>query len=182
MMIYYNSRELSDNLNVNLSKWKRWVREFLPPDPLGGLQSGYARQFNLKEAFRVFLGGYLVSALKFTIPEARQILTDLDNWLKSEGFYALRPQYESQMFGNGQVLRIYIFCGADKGFVYIIQRIKKNEILEQDGSRLERYDQSFISTQKNQLFTEAIAGGRILYIQTLYLNYFLANVLPNAKK
>ena len=182
MMIYYNSRDLSDNLNVNLSKWKRWVREFLPPDPLGGLQSGYARQFNLKEAFRVFLGGYLVSVLKFTIPEARQILKDLDNWLKSEGFYALRPQCDSQTFGNGQVLRIYIFCGADKRFDYIIHRIKKTEILEQNGSLLERYDQSFISTQKKQHFTEAIAGGRILYIQTLYLNYFLANVMPNTKK
>ena len=182
MMIYYNSRDLSDNLNVNLSKWKRWVREFLPPDPLGGLQSGYARQFNLKEAFRVFLGGYLVSVLKFTIPEARQILKDLDNWLKLEGFYALRPQCDSQTFGNGQVLRIYIFCGADKRFDYIIHRIKKTEILEQNGSLLERYDQSFISTQKKQHFTEAIAGGRILYIQTLYLNYFLANVMPNTKK
>ena len=81
MIKFYTNQELSRKLNISLARWKRWSREFLPPDPLGGLQSGYARQYNPDEAFAVLLGGYLVGDLKFTIPEARQILHDLHNWL-----------------------------------------------------------------------------------------------------
>ena len=44
---------------------------FYRPIPLGGLRTGYARQFSYKEAFCVFLAGYLVSALKFSVPEAK---------------------------------------------------------------------------------------------------------------
>ncbi len=71
-----------------MAKWKRWSREFLPPDPLGGLQSGVARQFSVDEALTVFTGGYLVSELKYGIPAARQIWTDLHPCLKQIGFFA----------------------------------------------------------------------------------------------
>jgi hypothetical protein len=87
MLKFYTNRDLSRGLKINLAKWKRWSRDFLPPDPLGGLQSGYARQYNPDEAFKVFMGGYLVGELKFTIPEARQILQDLHAWLVEYGFY-----------------------------------------------------------------------------------------------
>lgn len=87
MLKYYTNKDLSSKLGINLAKWKRWSREFLPPDPLGGLQSGYARQYNPDEAFKVFMGGYLVSGLKFTIPEAKQILEDLHSWMVEFGFY-----------------------------------------------------------------------------------------------
>lgn len=91
-MIYFNSRYLSERLDINLAKWKRWVREFLPPDPLGGLQSGYARQFNLKEAFRVYLGGQLIGTLRFSIHETRHLLDELEPVLKAQGFYTLYPK------------------------------------------------------------------------------------------
>ena len=87
MLKFYTNKDLSQILGINLAKWKRWSRDFLPPDPLGGLQSGYARQYNPDEAFKVFLGGYLVSELKFTIPQAKQILQDLNDWLVEYGFY-----------------------------------------------------------------------------------------------
>lgn len=106
-MIYFNSRYLSDQLSVNLAKWKRWTREFLSPDPLGGLQSGYARQFNYKEAFRVYLGGQLVSVLRFSIHETRHILNDIDPVLKKLGFYALNPQNDPAQFQD-QWLLIYL--------------------------------------------------------------------------
>jgi len=83
----FTNRDLAARLEINLAKWKRWSRAFLPPDPLGGLQSGYARQYNFNDAFKVFLGGYLVGALKFSIPEARRILQDLNQWLIDHGFY-----------------------------------------------------------------------------------------------
>ena len=82
MLKFYLNRELSTRLGIPLSRWKRWSREFLPPDPLGGHQSGYARQYSMKDAFYVYLAGYLVSAMGFSIPEARQILSDLNGWLK----------------------------------------------------------------------------------------------------
>jgi hypothetical protein len=87
MIRFYTNKELSVKFSINLAKWKRWSREFLPPDPLGGLQSGYARQYNPDEAFTVFLGGHLVGDLKFSIPETKQILADLNQWLVDHDFY-----------------------------------------------------------------------------------------------
>ena len=76
MVKFYNNRELSDKLGVNLARWKRWSREFLPPDPLAGKQAGYARQYYVEHAFIVFLGGQLVADLGFSIPQARWILSE----------------------------------------------------------------------------------------------------------
>lgn len=87
MIKFFTNREISEKLDIKLARWKRWSREFIPPDPLGGMQSGYARQYHPDEAFNVYLGGHLVSDLKFTIPEAKQILADLQQWFKDKGFY-----------------------------------------------------------------------------------------------
>jgi hypothetical protein len=87
MIKFYTNKELAKKFNINLARWKRWSREFLPPDPLGGLQSGYARQYNLDEAFTVALGGHLVGSLKFSISDAKQILFDLHQWLVNHDFY-----------------------------------------------------------------------------------------------
>jgi hypothetical protein len=95
MLRYHSSRELAHLLQIPLNRWKRWSREFLPPDPLGGLQSGYARQFSTREAFIVYLGGFLVAGLGFSIPQARQIIKDLNGWLKKivfEGYLFVRRE------------------------------------------------------------------------------------------
>ena len=86
MLKFYNNRELARNFQINIAKWKRWSREFLSPDPLGGMQSGYARQYHPDQVFTVYFGGYLVAHLKFTIPEAKKVLTDLQKWLYANGF------------------------------------------------------------------------------------------------
>ena len=87
MLRFYTNQELARRLALPTAKWKRWSREFLPPDPLGGLQSGYARQYSVDDALTVFLGGVLVADLKFVIPEARQILSDLNPWLLQSGIF-----------------------------------------------------------------------------------------------
>lgn len=87
MIRYFTSRELSKRLVINLARWKRWAREFLPPDPLGGLQSGYARQYSINDALKVFLGGHLVSELKYSIPEARKIVAELTHWGEQAGLF-----------------------------------------------------------------------------------------------
>ncbi len=88
MLRYYFSRDLARKLHIPLNRWKRWAREFLPPDPLGGLQSGYARQFSTREAFTVYLGGFLVAGLGFSIPQARLIIRDLSGWMRKSGLDA----------------------------------------------------------------------------------------------
>ncbi len=87
MVKFYNNRELAEKFKVNLARWKRWSREFLPPDPLAGQQAGYARQYYVDHAFTVFIGGHLVADLGFSIPEARQILNESQGWMKSRGFH-----------------------------------------------------------------------------------------------
>lgn len=96
MIRYYSSRELSGMLQIPLNRWKRWSREFLSPDPLGGLQSGYARQFSTREAFTVYVGGFLVAGLGFSIPQARQIIKDLNGWMK-------KKILDDYLFGRGVV-------------------------------------------------------------------------------
>ena len=86
MVRYYNNRELAGKLEVNLARWKRWSRSFLPPDPLGGMQSGYARQYLFKDLFKVYLGGFLIGHLKLTVAQSQQVLVDISPWLDENGF------------------------------------------------------------------------------------------------
>ncbi len=90
-MIYANGRELAEAFGVKISRWKRWGREFLPPDPLGGYQSGYCRQYNFRDIFIVALAGHLVSDFKVSIPDARKIIAETKSWLKGAGFMELGP-------------------------------------------------------------------------------------------
>ena len=87
MIRYYTNRELAQKLEVNLARWKRWSRSFLPPDPLGGMQSGYARQYLFKDLFKVFLGGFLLGHLKLSVAESQKVLADISPWLEANGFY-----------------------------------------------------------------------------------------------
>ncbi|MBC2744489.1 MAG: hypothetical protein HGJ93_16005 [Desulfosarcina sp.] len=89
MIHYYTNREISEKLEINLARWKRWSRSFLPPDPLGGMQSGYARQYVFEDLFKIFLGGHLLSHLKLPVPDSQQVLADLSPWLKKNGFFDL---------------------------------------------------------------------------------------------
>ena len=141
MLKFYTNKDLSQALGINLAKWKRWSRDFLAPDPLGGLQSGYARQYNPDEAFTVFLGGYLVSGLKFTIPEAKQILQDLHAWLVKYGFYfgisdTTRPAINATHAVKRFIIRIFPQKAQDNvnfSFSYEIHGIvAEKEILYKD--------------------------------------------------
>ena len=118
-MIYFNSRYLSQCMNINLAKWKRWVREFLAPDPLSGMQSGYARNLNLKDAFFVYLAGFLVSELRLSIDQAKQLMTDIEPLLKQQGFQTLhtaqRPDPHIAVW-----IAIYPIRTSGLGFVPIV--------------------------------------------------------------
>ena len=130
MIHYYTNREISEKLEINLARWKRWSRSFLPPDPLGGMQSGYARQYVFKDLFKVYLGGHLLSHLKLSVPDSQQVLNDLSPWMKKNGFLELNGANGAlgETSGQSNGYRIY-FCpvrttGAKKGsgFCYLIRK------------------------------------------------------------
>jgi hypothetical protein len=134
MIKFFTNREVSKRLNINLSKWKRWSREFLPPDPLGGMQSGFARQYSPDGAFTVYLGGHLVADLKFAIPEAKQIVTDLHSWFVEKGLYFDARTNATVTQGVDRLIKKYIiFIEREKDpgnaihFMYTIRGIISNE-------------------------------------------------------
>ncbi|MDM8540469.1 hypothetical protein QUF90_05225 [Desulfococcaceae bacterium HSG9] len=128
MIKYFTNRELSQKLEIKLAKWKRWSREFLLPDPLGGLQSGYARHYHPDEAFRVYLGGCLVAELKFSIPEAKRIMSDLETWLEKNGFRFNADPLEKQSAPEpAKRYLIRVFRNKNQMFWYEIRGIIADE-------------------------------------------------------
>ncbi|MFC1798401.1 hypothetical protein ACFLZL_01160 [Thermodesulfobacteriota bacterium] len=178
MIKYYSNRELSDKLNINLAKWKRWSREFLPPDPLGGLQSGYARQYHPNDAFTVFLGGQLVSALRYTIPETRIILSDLKQWLLDKRFYLDLEEDAAPIDKIDPFVceyRVFINKEMRKNvpsthFNYIIRGIISDEPSEHNGFsiRNEKYIETRIDITDKNAARLPPSGVKILYITEIY--------------
>lgn len=167
-MIYLNSKYLSKHLGINLAKWKRWSREFLDPDPLGGLQSGYARQFSNKEAFQVFLGGYLVSELKFTISQARQILSDLHAWLSRHYLYAL-PVKKSKV--RSQSHHIYIYRLGEGKFGYAIRCMADPALIKTGKGYEEHFELKLVGLSPEFVAQNQFTHTWILSIHILHQRY-----------
>ena len=184
MIKFLTNKELSQIFNINLAKWKRWSREFLPPDLLGGLQSGYARQYNLDEAFTVFLGGHLVGNLKFTIPEARQILHELYQWLVDHGFYfdfSGNANPKNKSVHPVQNYRIAIVStkiteGNLPGLRYLVKATVASEPADFNGVPVqqERYFESWVTSDDapGKLNTESYRVLNISILRRTFLNYF----------
>lgn len=170
-MIYFDSKYLSKSLNINTAKWKRWAREFLPPDPLGGYQSGFARQFSHKDAFRVFLGGYLVSVLRLTIPEARQVLMDLDAWMKKQGLYSLPGD---PLNGAAKVDHVYIYDMGNGKFAYAVRTITAHPQADTDGNCSEHFVLKTIGASADMLSREGTPHARIVLIRELHRRFLHA--------
>ena len=154
MLRFFSSRDLSRMLKIPLNRWKRWSREFLPPDPLGGLQSGYARQFSPRDAFIVYLGGFLVSGLGFSIPQARQVIKDLSGWMKGkilEGHLVRHAagnggrregrQYEIHILNRGNAPVTGRGAG---GLAYHIREIEGRQ--KESGGNPSRWRENYIET------------------------------------
>lgn len=171
-MFYYKSKYLSNKTGINEAKWKRWVREFLPPDPLGGLQSGFARQFNLKDAFQVYLGGHLVQSLKFSVSEARTILKDLHGWLDRNGFFNLSAGNGGAKEGEiGMNHRIYVIPDENGGFCYVIRSVTSNGYTPSNGGRTEIYALALINTPDDLIAQGRVSVSRMIGISRLYRKF-----------
>jgi len=179
MIKFFTNRELSDRLGIKLAKWKRWSREFLPPDPLGGMQSGYARQYNPDQAFTVFLGGHLVADLKFTIPEANQIIQDLNKWLSEKGFFFdLRGHSMSDKGMDALIKKYIIFIRREKGmdkrfkFIYMIRGVISNEPVQHKGFKMMK--KLYVETSVNQ-GPEKPSEMDMNVVKTLYIKGILSD-------
>jgi hypothetical protein len=179
MIKFFTNRELSDRLGIKLSKWKRWSREFLPPDPLGGMQSGYARQYHPDQAFTVFLGGHLVADLKFSIPEANQIIQDLNKWLSEKGFF-FDPRGHS-VFDKGLdalIKKYIIFIRREKGsekpfqFIYTARGVISNEPVQYKGFEIMK--KLYVETSVNQ-GPEKLSEMDMNVVKTLYITGILTD-------
>lgn len=167
-MFYFKSKYLSERLDINSAKWKRWTREFLQPDPLGGYQSGYARQFSCKDAFRVFLAGHLVGEQRFSIPEARQILSDLNAWLKKQGFYS--PPATNRQGPCPE--RYLLISKMENGrLTYTIRTIVERSAGNVDGINEERYELQLFGTTHDCLAAPESMNVRIVLIDALHRNF-----------
>ncbi|MEE8554146.1 MAG: hypothetical protein V3S72_12675 [Desulfobacterales bacterium] len=180
MIKFYTNRELSGRLDINLARWKRWSREFLPPDPLGGMQSGYTRQYNPNEAFKVNLGGHLVADLKFAIPEAKQILKDLDDWLADKGFdFDIQSRAKFDEGVDRLINRYIIFIRREKlldtnfEFIYTVRGIISNKPVNYKGFEImeERYVETLVGLRKNKTETFDMDIIRTLYISDVLNNF-----------
>ncbi|MEN8781106.1 MAG: hypothetical protein ABF292_08330 [Desulfobacterales bacterium] len=183
MLRFFSNRELSAGLSIPLARWKRWSREFLPPDPLGGLQSGVARQFSVDEALIVFLGGHLVAELKTSVPDARQILKDLKPCLRDIGLFANSRIHERFSAGAADPINFYtIFIyrertepGLADRFTYML-RGEISRTSQDHGGRtvyLERYIEERIPLLAQSLPKQL--SSRTLYISTMAV--FFVNAL-----
>lgn len=173
-MIYFKSKYLSDRLGINLAKWKRWAREFLDPDPLGGYQSGFARHFSFKESFRVFLGGHLVGRLNFTIPQARQILSDLHPWLKKNQLYAWPIPNHHKTNRLHRCIYIYEICEG-KGYGYAVRAVISQATHRSDGLLEEVYALELIGLSQEKFAAGGFTHARLIDVDALH-RHFLKQV------
>jgi hypothetical protein len=181
MIRFYLNRELAQKLGFKLSRWKRWSREFLPPDPLGGLQSGFARQYTRAEAFQVYLGGHLVSNQMFSIPETKIILEDLKEWVTTQYFAYPVADQRSFVQAPAREYRIFIFMNHDTtpslpSPSYLLRRLIDEERTRGKGSGFitERYIQNWLKLgdvgskgAEPEAMPDLVAA-KILYITKVY--------------
>jgi hypothetical protein len=187
MIKFYTNRELSEKLKINLARWKRWSREFLPPDPLGGIQSGYARQYSIDSAFKVYLGGFLVGELKYTIPEAKKILEDLKKWLKDNGFYINTENGGKTGKGEKNPVTGYIIFIAKENdgkkisndFSYKIRGTISDKTVDYKGCRIreERYIEEYIRAKRLENTKQDMEAAKMLNI-TEVQRYFKICLKP----
>jgi len=170
MIKYYTNRELSDKFCINLAKLKRWSREFLTPDPLGGMQSGYPRQYTTDDAFILFLSGHLVGGLNISIPFTKQIIKDLKDWFDRNGFMFNPTSGSCAGHGIENLISeqiITIFPGKnDNAFNYHIRGVITKRPVNHHGFDVieERYVETWISPNNDTLTDYEMRGVKIVFI------------------
>ena len=171
------NRELSETFNIEFQKWKRWSREFLPSEKIRALGKGYAREYSHNEAFIVYLGGHLVSALDFSIPDAKKIIEDLTPFFDSKGLFPkaknFRPTKRDKLVKGW---KINIYPNDQLGFDYIARgHIDEKTIkYKGEGVHQEIFVEERISILKpGELEKTNLSKGKLLDISFLLTSFQL---------
>jgi hypothetical protein len=142
---------------------------------LGGYRSGYARQYSIDDAWIVFIGGHLVAGLKFTIPEARQILKDLHQWFKAAGIlFGANPTPQAPKLAGIREYQVAIWqetveTTAPPHFYYLIRGLvmKDAEIRETEHLYTEQFYEWALPHNSDRSHHFAKPGIRLMPISHL---------------
>jgi hypothetical protein len=109
------SKEYAEKTGVTLTTVKRWGREFLPPITEIDRAGKQVKVWTDDEAFKIYLGGHMVSELGFSVSETRIAINELWSWLKEhgltpnlDGFYPSKEDFiiqEYELFAKPTNLR-----------------------------------------------------------------------------
>ncbi len=94
------NRDLFEAFEVIESTWKRWSREFLPPDPSAGKSKGKAREYNQDEAFMIWFGGQLLVAKQMSVVEAKDVVKALGIYMDNQGFIPIETALDAMRESN----------------------------------------------------------------------------------
>jgi len=141
MVETYLNKELAEAFGVDVLKWRRWSRDFLPPDPVAGSRSGHARRYSETDALTVFLAGLkLVGERKMSIPSARAAIQEIMPWLESKGLLPITGH--KRRMGPGDPLNWEISVMTyENGAIYCQAKgiLDWEKDPDQEGVYIERY-------------------------------------------
>jgi hypothetical protein len=153
------------------------------------MQSGYTRQYSIDDAFKVFLGGHLVSTLKYTIPEAKKILHDLQKWLAGVGIYQNSGSDRINNAGPRTAVQRYIIfirpqssvSGQPISFLYNIRGIIADTTVQHKAIlvRQERYIETLIPPRENERAVSKALGMKMLNITAVLQLFVECLDIPN---
>lgn len=164
--LHTTNREAAERFDWPLARWKRWTREFLPPDPEAGMRKGIKREIWVNDAFHVFLGGVLVNELNFGISQAKTIIRDI--WPKLSERHFL-PATALKMYPD---LIEFVIHPEGSGFRYELREIMQE--LPQGNSKLRRvvYECESFRTRDDDDSSKPSPVGRIVNL-TYWLEFFI---------
>jgi hypothetical protein len=82
------------------------------------MRSGQTRFFSPNQAFEVYLGAHLISYLRYSIPEAREIIAGLKTWLRKNGIYPETSEVDPEALRRMRQLQVVIHQKDDGTFCY----------------------------------------------------------------
>lgn len=170
----FSNKTMAVILGESQTKTRRWAKEFLPLDPKKGLRSGKTRRHSLNNLFMVFLGGYLVNDMGFSVSASKTILTDLRPWMERVGLLpAGKANFGTKNQNGNNVERydIYImFTGKPLAFCYEFRGVIR-ELKDPHGIVRSQYTVEFSRGTRITETNPIIDHARILSISNLLYRF-----------
>ena len=146
MIIKKNNRELSKAFDVIDTTWKKWSREFLPPDPLSGKGRGRTREYTPEQAFVVYLGGIMVSEKAMTFRETREALDVICDFMKKKGLFTIKEAFQNIMSNSSETWEIMI-TRTPGGSNYTVESVIEETVLDdvetESGLTAQKYNKRY---------------------------------------